>query len=260
MAMRIRERSGAPCQMGVVARRECRAAGDRGSITGPARLRRTLAVIRAMMKPPSMLARRTWSAHPRSPRHRTPQHRRPGHPRHAARRAARSGAVTTTLVTGTEDAAEGNYLALHGRDAQVEVIPDLGREIRPLGDLRTLWTLMRLIRRVRPDVVHTHTAKAGAVGRLAAILCGVPVIVHTFHGHVLSGISRRPRPPLLAPSNAASLSATDRLLTVTDRVRDELLKLGVGRPERTPPCRSASTWPAAAGRTAARRAASSCTR
>ena len=76
---------------------------------------------------------------------------------------------TTTLVTGTEDAAEGNYLALHGRDAQVEVIPDLGREIRLLGDLRTLWTLMRLIRRVRPDVVHTHTAKAGAVGRLAAI-------------------------------------------------------------------------------------------
>ncbi len=138
---------------------------------------------------------------------------------------------TTTLVTGTEDAAEGNYLALHGRDAQVEVIPDLGREIRPLGDLRTLWTLMRLIRRVRPDVVHTHTAKAGAVGRLAAILCGVPVIVHTFHGHVLRGYFSPAKTAVYRAIERRLAVRTDRLLTVTDRVRDELLELGVGRPE-----------------------------
>ena len=137
---------------------------------------------------------------------------------------------TTTLVAGTEDAAEGNYLALHGRDAAVEIIADLGREIRPLRDLRTLWTLMRLIRRVQPTIVHTHTAKAGAVGRLAALLCGVPVVVHTFHGHVLRGYFSPAKTAVYRAIERGLAWRTDRLLTVTDRVRDELLALGVGRP------------------------------
>jgi glycosyltransferase involved in cell wall biosynthesis len=137
----------------------------------------------------------------------------------------------TTLVTGTEDAGEGNYLALHGREAAVELIPDLGREIRPLRDLRTLAALMRVIRRVRPHVVHTHTAKAGAVGRLAAMLCGVPVVVHTFHGHVLRGYFSPAKTAVYRAIERGLARRTDRLLTVTDRVRDELLALGVGRPE-----------------------------
>ncbi len=138
---------------------------------------------------------------------------------------------TTTLVTGTEDAAEGNYLALHGREAAVELIPDLGREIRPLRDVRTLAALMRVIRRVRPHVVHTHTAKAGAVGRLAALLCGVPVVVHTFHGHVLRGYFSPAKTAVYRAIERVLAWRTDRLLTVTDRVRDELLALGVGRPD-----------------------------
>jgi glycosyltransferase involved in cell wall biosynthesis len=137
---------------------------------------------------------------------------------------------STTLVTGTEDAAEGNYLALHGREAAVELIPDLGREIRPLRDVRTLASLMRVIRRVRPHVVHTHTAKAGAVGRLAAVLCGVPVVVHTFHGHVLRGYFSPAKTAVYRAIERGLAWRTDRLLTVTDRVRDELLALGVGRP------------------------------
>jgi len=92
---------------------------------------------------------------------------------------------TTTLVTGTEEEGEANYLALHGRTMAVQVVPDLGREIRPLNDLRTVWRLMQIIRRERPHIVHTHTAKAGALGRVAAILCGWPVVSPTFHGHRL---------------------------------------------------------------------------
>jgi glycosyltransferase involved in cell wall biosynthesis len=137
----------------------------------------------------------------------------------------------TTLVTGSEDASEGNYLALHGREAAVELIPDLGREIRPLRDLRTLAALMRVIRRVRPHIVHTHTAKAGAVGRLAAALCGVPVVVHTFHGHVLRGYFSPAKTAVYRNIERGLARRTDRLLTVTDLVRDELLALGVGRPE-----------------------------
>lgn len=137
----------------------------------------------------------------------------------------------STLVTGTEDASEGNYLALHGRSADVEIVPDLGREIRPLRDLRTLGRLVALMRRVRPDIVHTHTAKAGAVGRAAAVLAGVPVIVHTFHGHVLRGYFSPPKTAVYKAIESTLARQTDRLLAVTPRVRDELIALGVGRRE-----------------------------
>jgi hypothetical protein len=72
---------------------------------------------------------------------------------------------------------------------EVEELAVLGPEIRPLADLRALWALVRLIRRVRPDLVETHTAKAGFLGRAAAVIATRPrpIIVHTYHGHVLEG-------------------------------------------------------------------------
>lgn len=134
----------------------------------------------------------------------------------------------STLVTGTEEAGEGNYLELHGRTADVEVIPGLGREIRPLRDLQTLWRLVSLMRRLKPHVVHTHTAKAGAVGRAAAILAGVPVVVHTYHGHVLRGYFSPAKTAVYRAIERGLARRTDRLLAVTARVRDELIALGVG--------------------------------
>ena len=66
-------------------------------------------------------------------------------------------------------------------------VPGLGRSVKPLDDIRALIFLVRFLRRVRPTIVHTHTAKAGALGRVAATLARVPIKVHTFHGHVLTG-------------------------------------------------------------------------
>jgi glycosyltransferase involved in cell wall biosynthesis len=137
---------------------------------------------------------------------------------------------TTTLVTGTEEEGEANYLALHGRTMAVQIVPDLGREIRPLSDIRTVWRLMQIIRRERPHIVHTHTAKAGALGRAAAILCGVPIVVHTFHGHVLRGYFSPAKTAVYRGIERMLAWRTDRLLTVTDRVGQELKGLGVGRP------------------------------
>ncbi|MBX6387216.1 MAG: glycosyltransferase, partial [Microbispora sp.] len=74
-----------------------------------------------------------------------------------------------------------------GRGVDVVDIPELGRAIRPWDDLMALAKLVRLLRRARPAIVHTHTAKAGVLGRIAAILAGVPIRVHTFHGHVFHG-------------------------------------------------------------------------
>ncbi|MEZ4655458.1 MAG: glycosyltransferase [Candidatus Eisenbacteria bacterium] len=67
------------------------------------------------------------------------------------------------------------------------VLPGLGRDLHPVRDVATLVGVYRHIRRWRPDIVVTHTAKAGFVGRIAARLAGVPVIIHTFHGHVFDG-------------------------------------------------------------------------
>jgi len=136
----------------------------------------------------------------------------------------------TTLVAGSEEAGEANYLELHGRTMPVLILPDLGREIRPLSDVRTVWRLMQVVRRERPHIVHTHTAKAGALGRLAAILCGVPIIVHTYHGHVLRGYFSPAKTAVYRAIERMLALGTDRLLTVTDRVGQELQALGVGRP------------------------------
>ena len=94
----------------------------------------------------------------------------------------------TRLVIGQEEQREGNLLRLaEEKGVSCTQLAALGREIRVLSDLRALAQLRRLIRDFRPAIVHTHTAKAGVLGRLAARLAGVPVVVHTYHGHVLRG-------------------------------------------------------------------------
>lgn len=92
-----------------------------------------------------------------------------------------------TLVTGTAGRFEGEMLELVDvRPGRLHVIPEMGRTIF-LRDLPAFVKLVRLLRRLRPDIVHTHAAKAGALGRLAAWLARVPVRVHSYHGHVFRG-------------------------------------------------------------------------
>lgn len=94
----------------------------------------------------------------------------------------------STLIAGQVEEAEKDMLYF-ARQKKVNpiIIPELGRQIHPLKDLVALYKIYNLMRRERPSVVHTHTAKAGALGRVAAILAGVPVRIHTFHGHIFEG-------------------------------------------------------------------------
>ncbi|HEY7659045.1 MAG TPA: glycosyltransferase family 4 protein [Actinomycetota bacterium] len=141
----------------------------------------------------------------------------------------RRGGDETLIAAGTTEPEESE-LAI-GPDQPLVRIAPLRRPLDPGADLRAVTELTRLVRRFQPDVVHTHMAKAGALGRSAARRAGVPTIVHTFHGHVLEGY-------FASPSNAAFTFAerrlarhTNALVAVSNATRDDLVALGIGRPD-----------------------------
>jgi glycosyltransferase involved in cell wall biosynthesis len=130
---------------------------------------------------------------------------------------------TTLLVTGSIEPGEADmgYLLVQ-HDVTPALIPSLGRELRPLRDLSTAWRLYRLMRRERPDVVHTHKAKAGAIGRVCALAAGVPVRVHTFHGHVFSGYFGSWKTRAFIAVERILARTTTRLVALSDGLVDEL--------------------------------------
>jgi glycosyltransferase involved in cell wall biosynthesis len=119
-----------------------------------------------------------------------------------------------------------DYALSHG--VQPAIIPEIVGEFS-LGprEMRALVRLYRLIRQERPQVVHTHTAKAGFVGRLAARLARVPVVVHTFHGHVLHGYYGPCKTQLLRRMERGLAGLTDRIVTVSEQVKRDLVTYGV---------------------------------
>ena len=142
----------------------------------------------------------------------------------------------TTLVAGSLARGEDSMaFVADARDVGVVQINELGREISPLRDLLATVKLARLIRRERPDILHTHTAKAGTVGRVAAMLAGrkaPPIVVHTFHGHVLRGYFGPFRSRVFLLLERWLASRTTVLIAVSPQVRDDLVALGVAPPER----------------------------
>ena len=143
----------------------------------------------------------------------------------------------TRLVRGSEGRAEGNmdYLA---RELGVEptLVPSMRRD-PGVGDVRALLTLIRILRAERPHIVHTHAAKAGTLGRLAALLAfpsvqGRPVLVHTFHGHSLTGYFGGGTAAFYRATEHWLASRTDALVAVSAEVADDLARLRVAPRER----------------------------
>jgi glycosyltransferase involved in cell wall biosynthesis len=136
------------------------------------------------------------------------------------------------LIAGSEGEGEASHLEVHGLSVQHLLrLPALGRELSPYRDMQTVATLVRLMRRERPDIVHTHTAKAGAVGRLAAAIARVPIVVHTYHGHVLEGYFSAAKTRAFVAIERLLAHGTSRLIAVTPTVRDQVLERGIGRPD-----------------------------
>jgi glycosyltransferase involved in cell wall biosynthesis len=137
-----------------------------------------------------------------------------------------------SLLVGKLGPEEGSMEALAAaREVAFTRVPGLGREISPRTDGLTVCRLYQQMRRFRPDIVHTHLAKAGAVGRLAARMARVPAVVHTYHGHVFHGYFSKRKSKLVVGIERALARWTDRLVVLGEGQEQEILGYGVGRPE-----------------------------
>lgn len=112
------------------------------------------------------------------------------------------------------------------------MVKGLGREPAPARDLVVLFRLYRLLSGLGPDLVNTHMAKAGTVGRLAARLAGVPRVVHTYHGHVFHSYFGPAKTQLFLSIERFLSRLTDLIITVGDKQRMEILGYGVGTPDK----------------------------
>nr|WSY54794.1 glycosyltransferase [Streptomyces sp. NBC_00886] len=157
------------------------------------------------------------------------------------------------LFAGSVGPDEADYIDHCAPDVPVTRIPALGRAVRPADDLRALAELTAAMRRFRPHIVHTHTAKAGTLGRVAAAMAGVPARVHTFHGHLLHGYFPPFKTRLVVKTERRLARHCDRLLSVGTRVRDDLLAAGIGRPQQYTVVPPGTTLPPPPERAEARR-------
>jgi glycosyltransferase involved in cell wall biosynthesis len=131
----------------------------------------------------------------------------------------------TTLVTGRVGAGEEELPVAVEHVAVTSLAP----EIDPRRDLAALATLVRLMRRERPDIVHTHTAKAGLIGRIAARLAlgRRPIVIHTYHGHVLEGYFGRLKTALYRVLERVLARTSDVLIGVSQATVDDLVRLRI---------------------------------
>ena len=138
--------------------------------------------------------------------------------------------VEQVLITGYCDSNEADYLETVATDIKATRIAGLGRSVSLVSDIRAFFALVAMIKKIAPDVIHTHTAKAGVLGRLAAILAGRSAKrVHTFHGHLLHGYFSGWKVKLVIAIEKFLAKRTDVLVAVGNQVKEDLLAAGIGK-------------------------------
>jgi len=137
-----------------------------------------------------------------------------------------------TFISGIDKGREGELLSQARETTNLIVLPEMGRSINPLSDVTAFWKLYRLIKKGRYHIVHTHSSKAGVLGRLAAKLAGTPLIVHTLHSLVFHDyqpwiVNRAWRwtKKICAP-------ATDFYISVSSVISEKAIAAGIAEPER----------------------------
>ncbi len=141
--------------------------------------------------------------------------------------------LTVSLLSGPTDGTEGSLLSrVEELEIPVTLIPDLVRPVSPRRDLRALLQLTDHFRRNRPDLVHTHSGKAGILGRLAARRAGVPIVVHTIHGPSFGPFQGRWANGAFRLAERRAGRLTDHFVTVCDAMTEQYLAADIGTRER----------------------------
>jgi glycosyltransferase involved in cell wall biosynthesis len=138
--------------------------------------------------------------------------------------------VTAVLVTGHCDENESDYLHEVAKDVKAVRVPGLGRSISPLRDVNAFFLLINEIRKFKPDVIHTHTAKAGVLGRVAGLIAAPSAKrVHTFHGHLLHGYFSKSKTLLVVFVEKLLAAVTFRLVAIGNSVKKDLVDAKIGK-------------------------------
>jgi glycosyltransferase involved in cell wall biosynthesis len=176
------------------------------------------------------------------------KHGQPVRVLHIITRLVKGGAQENTLLTVLGLKAKGYQVVLAsgptlGPEGEIEskaraqgvdliIIPELIREINLFKDIICTFKLYNLIRKEHFDIVHTHTSKAGIIGRLAAWLAGVPIIIHTPHGHIFHSYFGPVRTGLFRILEVIFAGFCDKIITLTDSCKDEHVQLGIAAQEK----------------------------
>jgi glycosyltransferase involved in cell wall biosynthesis len=129
----------------------------------------------------------------------------------------------TMLVGGAIDATEGSSEhILNELGLNPVIIPEMKREISPFNDRIAYRKMKQIIQDFKPDIVHTHASKAGALGRLAASSCKVPVILHTFHGHVFHSYFGKLQTAFYKQVERKLASKSDAIIAISEKQKQEL--------------------------------------
>ena len=139
----------------------------------------------------------------------------------------------TLLVGGMKDETEASsdYIVKKIGIAPV-IIPSMKRSINPFNDFEAYRQLRKLIKDFKPDIVHTHAAKAGTLGRLAAFSCNVPVVVHTFHGHVFHSYFGAFKTSAFKVIERQLAKRTSAIIAISEKQKDELARIHNIAPEK----------------------------
>lgn len=134
------------------------------------------------------------------------------------------------LITGKCSPGEEDYIQARGITLGEVRIDSMSRSLRPIMDLKAFITLILALRRLKPDIVHTHTSKAGLLGRIAATIA-VPgaKVVHTFHGHLLQGYFSSLATKVLVFTERNLARISDVLISMGNEVKKNLLEVRIGR-------------------------------
>ena len=136
------------------------------------------------------------------------------------------------IITGSCSLGEEDYLQVRGIDLKQISIPSMQRSLKPFQDLKAFIQIIYELKKLKPDIIHTHTSKAGLLGRVAArIVTPKARVIHTFHGHLLHGYFSKSATQVTTFSERALAGISDILISMGNEVKANLLAAKIGKPQ-----------------------------